>query len=230
VYLADPNNPCGFVFPRGHVEALADFVGRHGLWMIVDVAYCDLVLDGSRYAMPQEVRPDLADRCIVVGTYTKSHGLAGHRAGYLIAPALLGTMVSRLLAHTTYHAPTAGQAMALACAAEGPPAHIFESYRQGLKVVRDTLRVPHRLPQAGAFVWLDLRPLGVTDANGTERFLKACLDEGVALAPGKVFGADFGAFARLCYTVVPPDVVAEGIQRINAVAQKLSSGGARDQR
>jgi aspartate/methionine/tyrosine aminotransferase len=217
VYVCDPNNPAGFVYPHGHRDALAEFVGRHGLWLISDIAYCDLVLDGEPYVGLPARRPDLADRCILVGTFTKSHGIAGHRTGYLVSPPALGPCVSRLLAHTTYHAPTVGQAMAIACAAEGPPAAIFESYRRGREVLREHLHLSHRDPQAGGFAWLDLRPLGVSDAAGTERFLQACLDVGVALAPGHVFGKDFGAFARLCYTVVDPEVLADAIQRINAV-------------
>lgn len=79
-FLCSPNNPTGNQFNRDEViEFAKHFAGL----VVVDEAYAD-------FAAYRLVR-DVADErnLIVLRTFSKSHGLAGLRIGYIVAPSAL---------------------------------------------------------------------------------------------------------------------------------------------
>lgn len=219
IYACNPNNPSGFLYPRSYLEDVKDLMIEEDLWLIDDIAYIDLIFNRGPFAS-LSADPRLTERCLTVGSFTKPFGLAGLRVGYLAVPKALAELVVRLQTHTTLHVSMAGQAMALACLEGKEDRAIADSYRRGAELVKEQLSLEFRAPQAGAFVFLDLRPLGIESNKGTLAFLSRCLDEEVSLCPGNVFGSGFEAFVRLCYTCVPEDALAEAIRRINGVVQK----------
>ena len=88
VVLANPNNPTGNLDPPALVAQLA----RPGRTLVVDESFIDFVA---------EEQPSLAERrelpgLVVLRSLTKIRGMAGLRAGYLLAPAPL---VARLEEH-----------------------------------------------------------------------------------------------------------------------------------
>lgn len=87
VFVCNPNNPTGTVYPLSDVLALVDKVNRSAptARILIDEAYfeyCDL--PGYDTAIPAA----LANKSIIVSrTFSKIFGLAGMRAGYAIAHA-----------------------------------------------------------------------------------------------------------------------------------------------
>ena len=78
VYLTDPNNPTGLAIPAGAVEAIASAAPQ--AFVLVDEAYADF--SGRTHVGPLLERR----RNVVVGrTFAKGHGIAGLRAGALVA-------------------------------------------------------------------------------------------------------------------------------------------------
>lgn len=93
VYLANPNNPTGTWFSGAAFEAFLARVPRTTL-VVLDEAYLEYVTDP---ALPSAVRllarfPNL----VVTRTFSKAHGLAGLRAGYLLAAPGLVAVMERL--------------------------------------------------------------------------------------------------------------------------------------
>ena len=72
------------------------------------------------------------------------------------------------------------------------------------------------MPEGGTFVFFDatahLRP-GETLMG----FLERCLDAGVMLTPGSASGQHYERWARLCYTTVTPDDLANALERLRRV-------------
>jgi aspartate/methionine/tyrosine aminotransferase len=217
IYLSDPNNPAGYVTPASHLEVIWEVAAAHQLWLVIDVVYKDMIFDGSQWQLP-ELTAAAADhpRLVLTGSFSKSHLLAGHRAGFVVVPAGLGSTVAKVITHSSYHASTSAQEMALAALAAGDSEieRVRQSYSDGLEAACGALTARHHRPQAGAFILVDLRDLADDDER-TMQLLAAVLDAGVALAPGKAFGADFGRFARLCYTATPAATVSDGMQVFN---------------
>jgi aspartate/methionine/tyrosine aminotransferase len=226
IYLSDPNNPAGYVTPSSHLEVIWEVAAAHQLWLVIDIVYKDLVFDGSQWQLPELTAAAVNQpRLVLTGSFSKSHLLAGHRAGYVVVPADLGSTVAKVITHSTYHASTSAQEMALAAlaAGNGEIGRVRQSYSDGLEAACAALTARYHRPQAGAFILVDLRDLAGDD-EAAMQLMASALDAGVALAPGAAFGTDFGRFARLCYTATPNDAVTEGVQILNGALNSWTSG------
>jgi histidinol-phosphate aminotransferase len=76
VYLANPDNPTGTFHKRAAVEAFLAGLPE-GCVPLLDEAYCDFAPAGET--------PEIESRAIRLRTFSKAHGMAGMRVGYLIA-------------------------------------------------------------------------------------------------------------------------------------------------
>jgi len=217
IYFCNPNNPSGFVLKDSYLDTIIEISLKYDLWVLEDIAYGELVFERRFAPVSSDAR--IRNRSVVVGTFSKSHALAGVRVGYLLAPVQIQALVARLLMHTTYHTSTVAQCMALAClrCSEEEETKTLSSYVEGAKIVNESLSCIAAPAEAGAFVLLDLRTYGISERTATDAFLSALLDRYVSLCPGSVFGSHYGSFVRLCFTATPPVQLKEGISRINEV-------------
>lgn len=82
VLIGNPTNPTSVLHPRAAIEAMR----RPGRVIVVDEAFADLTLDGQSGVTEPESMADTADPdVVVIRSITKTFGLAGLRAGYLLA-------------------------------------------------------------------------------------------------------------------------------------------------
>lgn len=210
MYFCQPNNPVGYVFDPAQLDALAKVAKRHGLWVMADEAYMDLVFAGVHHSSLAHFP---AEHLLMVGTYSKSLAMAGHRVGYVCAPEALGARLGGQIAHTTYQASTWSQAVVLA-ALPHADAHVDRSLvKTRERARRATLELgvsPE--PRAGMFAFF---PIPEHDQT-PETFFLRCIEHGVSLAPGRIFGAGFERFARLCFTVTSDDALDLALERVNA--------------
>ncbi len=179
VWLASPNNPTGAALSRAQAQRILDALPA-GAALVLDEAYAEFRDD-----------PDAADGIalaaqgapvIAVRTFSKAHGLAGVRAGYLVAdPALVAELAKVREPFALSHL-----AEAAACAALEDEEHL----RAGRELVARqrpalTAALAERglrvAPSQGNFVWVDL---GVDAATAATLLL----DHGVAIRPGGAWG------------------------------------------
>lgn len=100
-FLPNPHTPTGNFFMLERVQALCEAAEQHGWLMVVDEAYYQFAPgDLKRHALGQ---PHLA----VLRTFSKAWGLAGVRAGYLLASAEVARVVRHLLPPFGLPAPSA---------------------------------------------------------------------------------------------------------------------------
>jgi histidinol-phosphate aminotransferase len=85
VYICNPNNPTGTLTQRKDIESFIRKLPAKTLVMI-DEAYHHFVAGTSGYASFLDYPID-DNRVMVARTFSKIHGLAGMRVGYVIAPA-----------------------------------------------------------------------------------------------------------------------------------------------
>lgn len=87
VYLCNPNNPTAITVDPSKLRAFCDAVGAKTP-ILVDEAYIDYTPDPKAYTMVDMVKK--GSNVIITKTFSKVHGFAGLRAGYMIAkPELL---------------------------------------------------------------------------------------------------------------------------------------------
>jgi aminotransferase len=87
-----PSNPCGKVFSRAELEAIAEIAEEHDLFVLTDEIYEYFVFDGTRHLSPATL-PGMAERTISISGLSKTFSITGWRVGYLTAsPRWLGSI------------------------------------------------------------------------------------------------------------------------------------------
>ena len=84
IIINSPGNPSGKVFSRLELEALANFACRHDLFVFTDEIYEYFLYDGRTH-VSMATLPDMAERTITIGGYSKTFSVTGWRIGYIVA-------------------------------------------------------------------------------------------------------------------------------------------------
>ncbi|MEQ8841066.1 MAG: histidinol-phosphate transaminase [Acidimicrobiales bacterium] len=152
VFLASPNNPTGTAVTTTQLEEFLDAVPSSVL-VVIDEAYREFndpaVGDPVHEVLPRH------DNAVVLRTFSKAHGLAGLRVGYMIADPEVVVAVDKTLVPFAVNA----LAQAAAIAAIDASAEIVERValveRERSRVVEALRAAGHEFPDPTAnFVWL----------------------------------------------------------------------------
>ena len=84
--INSPSNPCGKVFSRAELEAIAAVAQEHDLFVFTDEIYEYFVIDGTEHISPATL-PGMAERTISISGLSKTFSITGWRIGYLTASA-----------------------------------------------------------------------------------------------------------------------------------------------
>lgn len=188
LWLNYPNNPTGAVAPRALYAELAGRARRHGFVLASDEAYTELW-----WAEPPASVLELPDLTNVLAFHSlsKRSGLTGYRTGFLAGdPALIAPI--RKYRAMAGHAPTEFVQRA-AVAAWRDEAHV-EGRRRVIGEKRAALRrcgLHVAGSAAGLFLWAQ------APGGDAEPFARALLARGVAVVPGRYFGAGAEEWLRL---------------------------------
>jgi histidinol-phosphate aminotransferase len=176
-YVVNPHNPTGTVRPRSDIERFVQ-ESRAAL-VVVDEAYIDFTDDpAAATAMPLAA----AGRAAVLRTFSKIHGLAGLRVGYLVAaPDVIATL-------RKIRAPfsVGATAQAAALAALRDPAH-REAVREHTLEHRSAL--VRLLQQAGYVVVPSQANFVLVEAPEERDLVDRLTAHGVSVRPGSSLGA-----------------------------------------
>jgi histidinol-phosphate aminotransferase len=116
VWLANPNNPTGTYLPFDEIKRLRAGLPAHVL-LVLDAAYCDYV-SRNDYEMGIELVAT-TENTVLTHTFSKIHGLAALRIGWMFGPAHIVDAVNRIRGPFNVSAP----AMLAAVAAIQDTAH-----------------------------------------------------------------------------------------------------------
>src|SRR5881227_3659954 len=93
VFLANPNNPTGTYVPFDEVKRLHQALPKNVL-LVIDAAYAEYVRRND-YASGIELVAT-SENVVMTRTFSKIHGLAGLRLGWMVAPAGVVDAVNRI--------------------------------------------------------------------------------------------------------------------------------------
>ena len=82
IVIINPNNPTGALYPREVLQEIVDIAREHQLMIFSDEIYDRLVMDGLEHVSIASMCPDLF--CVTFSGLSKSHMIAGYRAGWMI--------------------------------------------------------------------------------------------------------------------------------------------------
>jgi alanine-synthesizing transaminase len=186
-----PANPTTQCVDLAFFERVVALCRQHGIWIVHDLAYADIVFDGYRAPSILEVA-GAKDIAVEFFTLSKSYNMPGWRVGFMVGNPELVSALARLKSYFDYGTFTPIQVAAI-LALEGPQECVAE-IRDNYERRRDCLiSGMHKLgwdvpsPRATMFVWAPIpepwRSLGSLE------FSKLMLQEAkVAVSPGIGFG------------------------------------------
>ncbi|WP_425455009.1 pyridoxal phosphate-dependent aminotransferase [Actinocorallia herbida] len=192
ILVNSPHNPCGTVFTRQELAAIAELCVDRGLLAITDEVYEYLVFDGVEH-LPLASFPGMRERTVTISSAGKTFSVTGWKTGWVCAPAPLVAAVRTVKQFLTYVGAGPWQeAVAHGLAHETA---WVEELRRSLQAKRDRLiegleSVGFQVfrPEGTYFVQADLRPLGHDDGLAFARALPE--RTGVVCVPTQVFYAD----------------------------------------
>ncbi len=225
--LNSPNNPSGAMYSREELAAIGEVVLRHGLFVLSDEIYEQLVFGGARHVSIASLGPELRDRTIVVGGVSKTWAMTGWRIGFAASPADLAEGMERLQGQSTSNPAAVSQQAALR-AFTGPRDSVdamrdrFARRREFIVQRLSGMRGVKLVPPDGAFyAFPDMSERirearnGVSDSAGLSNFL---IDEArIVCVPGSAFGME--GHLRLSYAVSDEDI-EEGLNRLEAALDR----------
>lgn len=222
IVTVSPNNPSGAVYPEATLREVQRLCREHGLYHVSDEAYEAFVFDGARHFSPASI-DGASDHTISLYSFSKSHGFASWRVGYMVVPEPLFEPLRKIQDTNLICPPVFSQLAALGCLGAGD-AWVAERVREvaatrtivleGLASLGDRVRLG---PADGAFyVLLHL----AADRDPLELTRELIVRHRVAVIPGSAFGLQpgpgRGCFLRVAYGALTPDTAREGIGRLVA--------------
>ncbi len=115
VWLANPNNPTGTYLPFDEVKRLRARLPPHVL-LVLDAAYSDYV-SRNDYELGIELVAT-TDNTVMTHTFSKIHGLAALRVGWMFGPAHIVDAVNRI--RVPFNVSTPAMLAAVACRRRTP--------------------------------------------------------------------------------------------------------------
>jgi len=92
--LNDLQNPTGAECSAAEREALAELVLQHDLYVLCDEAYFDIRYDGRSTSLVS--LPGMAERCVILYTFSKKFAMTGWRLGAAIGPRPVIDVIAKL--------------------------------------------------------------------------------------------------------------------------------------
>ena len=214
--ICNPHNPTGRVFERGELEALADIVLRHRLWVVSDELHSDLVYPGQQHIPFASLSDEIAERTITLLGPTKTFNIAGLKIGFIIAQnAALRDRLKRVGAGLVTPPNVMAQSAAKAAYTEGGAwlsgaLEYLQSNRDRVTKFAETYLPEGRYqaPEGTYLAWLELNTLNLGESLYDK--LLAC---GVGLNEGPPYGPGGAGFARLNFATSAA-IVDEALERL----------------
>jgi len=92
--LNDPQNPTGATCSRAELEALAELALQHDLYVLSDEAYFGIRYQGEALSIVS--LPGMAERTVVLYTFSKKYAMTGWRLGAAVGPADIIDVIAKL--------------------------------------------------------------------------------------------------------------------------------------
>lgn len=218
--LPFPNNPTGAIMERKDLEAIAEVVIEHDLFVISDEIYSELTYKKEHVSIAS--LPGMRERTILINGFSKAYAMTGWRLGYACGPSIIMEQMVKIHQFAIMCAPTNSQYAAVDALKNGD---------EDVKVMREAYNqrrryLMHRFEEMGLqcfepygafYVFPSIKEFGMTSDEFATRFLE---EEKVAVVPGTAFGACGEGFLRISYAYSLENLKV-ALERLERFIQKL---------
>jgi aspartate/methionine/tyrosine aminotransferase len=230
VIINNPNNPAGRIYERRELEMLAKTCGDRKVYVMVDEAYSDFVIDREFVSMASVV-PDKRG-VIIVNSLSKNMGISGWRVGYLVTHADLLPHLLKINQHLITCAPSIllyylEKYFEKIVDITLPQVRQVVEKRERIRREMDRIGM-HYLPGSSTFYFF----VSIDNFPGTDMDLALALlvYHGIAVVPGSAYGDSTKRFVRISIGTESDERIVEalGIIRSMASANDFDRPGLHD--
>ena len=193
-----PNNPTGAVMEKKDLEAVAEVIKKHDLFVLSDEIYCELTYLEKHVSIAS--LPGMRERTIVVNGFSKSHAMTGWRLGYAYGPAEIIKQMLKIHQFAIMCAPTSQYAAVEALKnGDEDVAMMREQYDARRRYLMERFKemgLECFEPFGAFYVFPCIKEFGMTSDEFANRLLQT---KKVAVVPGTAFGDSGEGFIRISY-------------------------------
>ena len=218
--LPFPNNPTGAIMEREDLEAIAEVIIKHDIFVMSDEIYSELTYKDRHVSIAS--LPGMQERTILINGFSKAYAMTGWRLGYACGPEAIIAQMTKIHQFAIMCAPTTSQYAAVEALKTGD-ADVEEmklSYNQRRRFLLNAFRemgLECFEPFGAFYVFPCIKEFGMTSDEFANAFLEA---EKVAAVPGTAFGDSGEGFLRISYAY-SLDTLREAMTRLNRFVTKL---------
>ena len=218
--INSPQRPNGMAV--GHLAEIAEICKRNNVMVLTDEIFSHMVYAPSVHTTIA-AEPGMADRSILVDTFSKTYIMTGFRVGWCVASEEMITAMDIFQQNSVTNVPAFVQMAALA-AITGPQEHVIETTAR-LQAKRDRMvaalntmdGIDCVAPDGSFYVFPDIRGTGMTAQQFADYLIE---DYGVGVVAGSAFGDRGEGHVRITYAA-PNDVIDEGMERMAEAVRNL---------
>jgi len=223
--LPFPNNPTGAIMEKADLEAIAEVIIKHDLYVISDEIYSELTYKEDTTHVTIASLPGMKERTILINGFSKAYAMTGWRLGYACGPEVIIKQMTKIHQFAIMCAPTTSQYAAVEALKNGDEdvARMREEYNGRRRYLM------HRFSEMGLecfepfgafYVFPCIKEFGMTSDEFATALLNA---QKVAVVPGTAFGACGEGFIRISYAY-SLDVLRKAMDRIEQFITELREG------
>ena len=225
----DLQNPTGAQSAPAELERLAEFVEAHDLLVLCDEAYWDIRYAGRSRSLAS--LPGMAERCVLLYTFSKKFAMTGWRLGAAIAPQPVADVFAKLNVNDescSNHFVQYGALEGLTGDQSGPReiVRVLEERRDiAVGILNSIPGVTCYRPEATFYLYPDVT--GLMEMKGHETYdqlRRGALEEtGVSFCTRLHFGRELPhetrRYVRFAYSGISSALITEGLGRLKAWAE-----------
>ena len=220
IVIINPNNPTGAVMTREDLEAIAEVIIRHDIYVLSDEIYSELTYAGDHVSIAS--LPGMKERTITMNGFSKAYAMTGWRLGFVCGPQIIMDQMLKIHQYAIMCAPTNSQYAAV---------EALRNCGDEVKKMRDAYNQRRRFlmsefkrmgiecfePYGAFYVFPCIKSTGMTSDEFCEKLL---LQEKVLAVPGNAFGDCGEGFLRISYAYSLEDL-KEALGRLEHFVNRL---------
>lgn len=205
IVLNYPSNPTGIEYSEKQLQALADIISKHRLFVLADEIYNELTYGVEHHSIAQL----LPEQTIVVNGVSKSHAMTGYRIGYFAAPKDFVTNAAKMHGFAVTCPSNPAQYAALEALTNGledavPMREQYHKRRDYITKRLQEMGMEMALPQGAFYVFAKIPD--VIDESPVEFATDLAEKAKVGVVPGSAFGPGGQRYIRLSYAASDDDI------------------------
>jgi aspartate/methionine/tyrosine aminotransferase len=234
--LNDLHNPTAAECSPAELDRLAEIAVRHDLLVLSDEAYFDVRFSGASESIAS--RTGMAERTVILYTFSKKYAMTGWRLGAAIGPQPIIDIVTRMnvnMESCPCHFAQYGALEALTAGQAGPREMMARLKRRrdaALRILAETPGVACHTPESTFYLYPDVTgAVSLAGCAGHEDFRRLLLDHtGVSFCTrlhfGKALPGETRYHLRLAYSGVSTAQIEEGLGAFKDFIETRASAGS----